>query len=268
MSKLGKLEPIFKKKVAKNEEQGSQNLLSIPQYLEDKPDPKTKVTKNKNKVENQREDLWKDSSELVGLRSSHSNIKKKSHIKVTPADLRSSSKNIPNSEGEDDLNRSRLSNAGKKGSPSMNNSFISMKPTESTYKKRRRVILAILAVVKFWRILEHIKQYGTSSNLYNIAFRSRKSVKKSIFPIAKGSSQVKIKAKLVFLFHPNSTFLLFWNILLLFFVFYALSFMPYLTVFQQNDDPVQNGFENFMDVCFLIDLIINFFTAIYSPKGE
>lgn len=167
---------------------------------------------------------------------------------------------------EDELYKSKTS---KREASLHNSSFVSLRgPSEPIGKKRRRVILAVMAVVKFWRILEHIKQYGTSSNLYNIAFRSRKSVKKSIFPIAKGSSQVKVKTKLFLLFHPNSTFLTFWNILLLFFVFYVLSFMPYLTVFQQGDSTIQDGFENFMDVCFLLDLAFNFFTAIYTPKGE
>lgn len=139
---------------------------------------------------------------------------------------------------------------------------------EQATKKRRRVMFAIIAVVKFWRILEHIKQYGTSSNLYNIAFRSRKSVKKSIFPIAKHSSAVKVKTSLFCLFHPNSTILSIWNLLLFVFVIYALSIMPYLTVFIQTENVWQDAFEDFMDICFILDVLINFFTAIYNSKGE
>ena len=243
-------------------------MLNVPQYLEDKPEPKNKVTKSKLKADSLATDPWKESSEQMGLNVSRHSVKKKSHIGGAEDHNISQFKSAPRSDGEDDLSRSRLSVSKKKVHPSLNNSIMSLKPMESTYRKRRRVILAVIAVVKFWRILEHIKQYGTSSNLYNIAFRSRKSVKKSIFPIAKGSSQVKVKTKLVFLFHPNSTFLALWNILLLLFVFYALSIMPYLTVFQTTDNLIQNGFENFMDCCFLLDLGINFFTAVYSPKGE
>ena len=94
-----------------------------------------------------------------------------------------------------DVSHSRLGRRG--GILAVNGSFTgsaySLRHIEPTRKKLRRVFLTVLAVVKFWRIFEHIKQYGTSSNLYNIAFRSRKAVKKSIFPIVKLPSGVKVK---------------------------------------------------------------------------
>lgn len=139
----------------------------------------------------------------------------------------------PSEDGE--LNNSRMSRRGAIAgiNASFTNSLQSARQLESNKKKVRRAYLAVMAVVKFWRILEHIKQFGTSSNLYNIAFRSRKSVKKSIFPIAKHATGVKVKKNLVCLFHPNSTYLALWNVLLFIFVLYAMSAMPYLTVFLQ-----------------------------------
>lgn len=204
-----------------------------------------------------------DASENMGLKSG-----------IQPLKLKSSSNmgndcfdglKVPRADDEDELNKSKVS---FKKRPSLNNSMISARPADPIEKRKRRTLLAVLAVVKFWRILERIKQYGTSSNLYNIAFRSRKSVKKSIFPIAKSSSNVKVKTKLCLLFHPNSAFLTFWNFMLLLFVFYVITLMPYLTVFLQDENKVQDGFEIFMDVSFMVDLVFNFFTAIYSPKGE
>lgn len=124
-------------------------------------------------------------------------------------------------------------------------------------------------MLKFWKILDHIKQYGTSSNLYNIAFRNRASVKASIFPIAKNpTTTVVSKGQSRFIIDPNGTFTLIWNIVLFLFVFYAISVMPYLAVFQNDSNPYQDFFENSIDVCFIIDIFINFFTAIHSSKGE
>lgn len=206
-----------------------------------------------------------ESSENVNLKS------------FGPKQTANNSVNLGNKSGElkvpspDDDNKSRSGKGGKKENV-LNGSFSasvqSVKQVEPLAKRKKRVILAVLAVVKFWRILDHIKQYGTSSNLYNIAFRSRKSVKKSIFPIAKNSTQVKTKVQLRFLIHPNSLFLTFWNLFLFLFVLYAMSLMPYLAVFVEEVSPFQSAFEDMMDIVFLLDLLLNFFTAIYNSKEE
>lgn len=178
--------------------------------------------------------------------------------------------------GPSTLNNSALmdknNNSSMRGSfrkdnqESMNRSFT--KPTEPAIKRLRRAFLAIRALVRFWKILENIKQYGTSSNLYNIAFRSRKSVKKSIFPIAKSQNHVKVKVKMFMLIRHNSPFLIVWNIVLFLFVLYALILMPYLSVFSSDTNPYQLIFETMMDVCFIVDVILNFFTTIVNSKDE
>jgi hypothetical protein len=162
-----------------------------------------------------------------------------------------------------------------KGSGHANASFIqtnsvhSHRSPEARRKKLRRVFLAIKAVLKFWKILDHIKQYGTSSNLYNIAFRNRASVKASIFPISKNPTTTVVrKGQSRCVIDPGSTFTLIWNIILFVFVFYAISVMPYLAVFQTTSNPYQDWFENAIDICFMVDIGINFFTAIHNPKGE
>ena len=129
------------------------------------------------------------------------------------------------------------------------------------------MFLTVLAVVKFWRIFEHIKQYGTSSNLYNIAFRSRKAVKRSIFPIVKLASGVKVKKNATCFIHPDSRFIVIWNGLILVFVMYAISIMPYLSVFLDQNS-YQDIFEDFMDVCFVVDLCLNFFITFRNKKDE
>lgn len=200
----------------------------------------------------------------------------KSDFDSSPNKLHMPSANdiLPNLKNNSNLSNNGLSaqGRGKKDqnifNDSFNKSMQSGKPQEHYHKKLRRSFLAVTAVWRFLKILENIKQYGTSSNLYNIAFRSRKSVKRSIFPIAKNQSHVKAKVKLFLLVHPNSIYLTLWNVLLFFFVLYALIIMPYFSVFVQVDNVYQIAFENCMDICFIIDVILNFFIAILNSKEE
>jgi hypothetical protein len=47
-----------------------------------------------------------------------------------------------------------------------------------------------------------------------------------------------------------------------------MSLMPYLAVFVEEVSPFQSAFEDMMDIVFLLDLVLNFFTAIYNSKEE
>ncbi len=225
---------------------------------------------NKNKpLKKKPDNLWVESkvdgSEVAGLKSMSMSPYGSPNIPLL------SDNNVLRLPRDDaGLDNSRTSK--RNGANVINGSFTasvqSARNHEPPKKKTRRVFLVVMAVIKFWRILEHIKQYGTSSNLYNIAFRSRKSVKRSIFPIAKHAIGVKVKHNMFCLFHPNSPFLAIWNIVLMAFVIYAMSAMPYLAVFLKNPDPWHEAFEDFMDICFMIDVVINFFTAYINAKGD
>lgn len=207
-----------------------------------------------------------DASEQVHLKSftMSNNLLNNSNLQV----LKESSSRFRGAEGLN-LSTSKAAKSSGAINGSLGQTLNSQRNADSRKKKLRRVFLAIKAVLKFWKILDHIKQYGTSSNLYNIAFRNRASVKASIFPIAKNpTSTVVSKGQTRFIIDPNGTFTLIWNILLFLFVFYAISVMPYLAVFQNDSNPYQDFFENSIDVCFIIDIFINFFTAIHSSKGE
>lgn len=55
--------------------------------------------------------------------------------------------------------------------------------------------------------------------------------------------------------------------MMLVFVVYAISIMPYITVFIDSNN-YQDIFEDFMDICFVIDLILNFFITFRNKKDE
>ena len=55
--------------------------------------------------------------------------------------------------------------------------------------------------------------------------------------------------------------------MMLVFVVYAISIMPYITVFIESNN-YQDIFEDFMDICFVIDLILNFFITFRNKKDE
>lgn len=132
-----------------------------------------------------------------------------------------------------------------------------------------RCFYTVLAVVKLTNILEQVKLYGTSTNLYKIAFRQRKAVKKALFPIpVRPTFNNKKKETLpCYLIHPNSLCLAIWNLLMSLLIFYAISFMPYGMVFMP-DNKKKETFENYMNYLFIIDILVNFFTAYYNKEGE
>ena len=210
------------------------------------------------------EDISRDASELQKLKGAES--------------LQSIRRAVVGAEDGDPVEKgleTQADSTGRRGNNVVNGSFsnsVNGRPfdlkNKELMKRFIKVRWVILAVAKFWRILEHIKLYGTSSNLYNIAFKNREFVKKSIFPIAKTSNQNTGPVRLFCLFHPQSIYLAIWNLLLFLFVIYAMSFMPYFSVFLINGNDFLNNFENSMDACFMVDLIINFFTAFYDPKGN
>ena len=274
-SKKNTQESIFKKPQSKGGiklppmEMGSGQVGSAnEEYGEEGKDT---LKAKKNITGNQNAPGWEmESSENANLKSFEP---KRSNLGSINLHSKSGELKVPGLDDDNKSKSGRIRQLGSVGKENiLNGSFSasvqSVKQFESVAKKRKRVMLAVHAVVKFWRILDHIKQYGTSSNLYNIAFRSRKSVKKSIFPIAKNSTQVKAKVTLKFLFHPNSIYLSVWNMFLFMFVIYAMSLMPYLAVFVDETNPWQSAFEDMMDVVFMADVVLNFFTAIMNSKQE
>ena len=66
---------------------------------------------------------------------------------------------------------------------------------------------------------------------------------------------------------PNSLMKNFWDIVILMFMFYTITLMPYRISFIEEYDENWAMFENIMNVIFGIDILVNFLTA-YTDKDD
>ena len=75
-----------------------------------------------------------------------------------------------------------------------------------------------------------------------------------------------------YLIKPNSLFRLFWNFLIFFLVIYTAVIMPIRLAFLDQQDLERKKFQVIFDlsadICFIIDILINFFLIEEDVNGE
>jgi hypothetical protein len=71
-----------------------------------------------------------------------------------------------------------------------------------------------------------------------------------------------------FLIYPNSSFKIFWNIVIILLLFYTATWMPYQICFvDQTSTGWLLGLEYTIDCLFFLDIVFNFFTAYEKSDG-
>ena len=65
---------------------------------------------------------------------------------------------------------------------------------------------------------------------------------------------------------PESNFKRFWNIIIILLLIYTASFVPVKTAFFDDDPHGLAEFEQVLDALFMLDLIIQFFSAYQDPS--
>jgi hypothetical protein len=126
------------------------------------------------------------------------------------------------------------------------------------FVKIKRCLNAALFCVKMDRVNLEVRKFGTSQLQYNLLFKNREYVRTRVKAL-----QVKVEAVVLprFLFHPENGWYVAWTIIGFFLIIYAVSFMPYGMLFYP-DDPSINSFEDWMNVYFIIDILVNFNVAV------
>lgn len=134
-------------------------------------------------------------------------------------------------------------------------------------KKFKKCAYAVLAIAKLNQILNQTKLYGTSSNLFNINYRSRDAVKRALYPdnkkVKKGANSAETPCGLI---NPNSAVGMTWNVFMILLIFYCVTVMPYGMVFQP-DNKTKETFEEVMNFFFIIDIIVNFNLCYYDDEN-
>jgi hypothetical protein len=160
---------------------------------------------------------------------------------------------------------------GPQRGPQSLKSDLSMKRLvlESPRRRLKRVFIGVMTGVKIKRRIEELKLYGTQTVLFDIAFKKKKAILKALFPKPAVYGLKKLRYLKVpwYIINPDSTGLLVWNWILIMIIMYAMTVMPYTTAFKISSG-VMDSMEVGMDILFLIDVVINFFTAYQAADGE
>lgn len=123
------------------------------------------------------------------------------------------------------------------------------------------------------KLRERAQNFGIPNMALNPNYRTQQQISKYLEQICFFTSnnseppQVLPKAKRDYLFYPDNIFLVFWNTIQMIFIFYNLTFLPYLLVFQ-IDTPLYNFIDDFIDLLFLIDILLNFNTTYPLENGQ
>jgi hypothetical protein len=72
-----------------------------------------------------------------------------------------------------------------------------------------------------------------------------------------------------FTIDPKSTFVKYWDLIIILITFYSITFTPYYLAFSEADNSFNVLFlEMFFDIVFIIDILINFFIEFYNYEEE
>ena len=120
------------------------------------------------------------------------------------------------------------------------------------------------------KIRADINTYGTNSHLFDVFGHYRKNLSEIMQTKKKfiqNSNQVIICRKKVFL--PNGSLARYWNTLLFFLLMYVAFVMPWIMAFSDfYDIGIWTALEVAVDLCFLIDILINLNTAFKDEENN
>lgn len=141
------------------------------------------------------------------------------------------------------------------------------KKNDFPYVKLTRCLLASLACTKFNSELNKARTFGTSSNQYKVPLRGKLNVKSKLMFVDDTVSSETIIKNAPWVINPLSGKYVAWQFLMSLLILYAMTFMPYGLVFM-GDDTTKDLAETIMNMLFIVDIVVNFFTAIIDEDDK
>lgn len=141
------------------------------------------------------------------------------------------------------------------------------KKNDFPYVKLTRCLLASLACTKFNSELNKARTFGTSSNQYKVPLRGKLNVKSKLMFVDDTVSSETIIKNAPWVINPLSGKYIAWQFLMSLLILYAMTFMPYGLVFM-GDDTTKDLAETIMNMLFIVDIVVNFFTAIIDEDDK
>jgi len=129
---------------------------------------------------------------------------------------------------------------------------------DNPYVKIKRCLNTALYCTKMSNIAEKIRLLGTSSIHYSPIFKNRQYILSKLKEDKVSKQVVKLPWYII---NPESKFYMAWTMVGFIFILYAITYMPYGLIFVESD--FVNALEDYMNYYFMVDVVVNFITAIY-----
>ena len=110
--------------------------------------------------------------------------------------------------------------------------------------------------------LMELSQLAVEEPTNNIMLHVKHMTKEDFFPISASNDEDSDKSK--WIFHPESTWKLAWDICAFFIIFYQALTIPFFLAFEISDMTTWNNIDLFVTVFFFIDITLSFNTAYYQ----
>jgi hypothetical protein len=135
------------------------------------------------------------------------------------------------------------------------------KENTGSYTKLSRCLLAAYAATKFNRKLDAQRKLGVNKDIYKAHLQGKKNVRANLLWKSSKQTVREIIKQQKWLINPFGVFFVLWNSLQAILILYAITFMPFGLIFMADNDTREN-IESIMNYFFIVDIVINFFTAI------
>ena len=135
------------------------------------------------------------------------------------------------------------------------------KKVVAPYSKLVRCLLAAHSCTKFQNELRKCRMYGSTNGAYKIVLQGKQNVKSKLIWVDNTVKPDQILKEAKWIISPLSVKFLCWSLLITLLIIYAMTFMPYGLIFLQ-ENPTRDLVENIMNLFFIADIIVNFFTGI------
>ena len=127
--------------------------------------------------------------------------------------------------------------------------------------KLKRCLHTALFCIKMDRINHEVRSFGSSKIQFSILFKNRLYVRNRLKQLEDGSNKPQFPK---WIFNPENKYSILWTMAGFIFILYAITFMPYGMLFYSEVAAI-DSFENYMNIYFMLDILVNFNTAVQNP---
>lgn len=150
---------------------------------------------------------------------------------------------------------------------------LSCNPPKAKYANIMRKALIRFRGFRLWNMmLEEIRTYGTGSVLFDANNTYKANLKEIMLDkvlMIEKYQVVKVAENSNFLLHPDARIHFIWSLIILVFILYTFTLMPWIIAFEEVE--IGNfwfGIETIVDIIFFTDIILTLNTRYFTEEGS